>query len=240
MGDSCSKIDARHVRTDESSTLDRGDTPSAPLPHSEDRRTHQRVSASMRQSIVRVGSQLRGFPSSPTQRASNYNHVHDAVKINFEEAASERAGEPLGVVGLRNLGNTCFLNSSLQCLSATIPLTDYFLGYDYRSEINKDNFLGTGGKLVVSYAELMKKMWLGKNLVVHPTAFKSQLEKFAPQFRGCHQHDSQELLSFLLDGIHEGKKALFVPLPAIHSRSFSLNFDYSGPRSEPYQKETLH
>ena len=33
-----------------------------------------------------------------------------------------------GLVGLTNLGNTCFLNSTLQCLSATTPLTEYFLG----------------------------------------------------------------------------------------------------------------
>lgn len=104
---------------------------------------------------------------------------------------------------MRNMGNTCFMNASLQCLSATIPLTDYFLGYDYRSEINQKNFLGTGGKLVVAYAELMKAMWLGKSTVIKPTSFKAQLEQFAPQFVGYHQHDAQEFLAFLLDGIHE-------------------------------------
>ena len=166
--------------------------------------TRKRRASGFRHSLVRVGSQFRRTPASPTTRASNYSHLRYAVAQNFQEAASERDSAcPLGVVGLRNLGNTCFLNSSVQCLSATIPLTDYFLGYDYRSEINKENFLGTGGKLVIAYAELMKLLWLGKNTVVQPTAFKAQLEKFAPQFKGYHQHDSQELLSFLLDGIHE-------------------------------------
>jgi ubiquitin carboxyl-terminal hydrolase 8 len=166
-----------------------------------------------RRSLFRVGSRIRlkggmdnDSPASPT-RASNYNHVHDAVALNFQEAASERgmsAGStPLGVVGLKNLGNTCFLNSALQCLSATIPLTDYFLGYHYRSEINKDNFLGTGGKLVTAYAELIKRMWLGRSTIIQPVSFKSQLEQFCPQFVGTAQHDAQEMLSFLLDGIHE-------------------------------------
>lgn len=156
-------------------------------------------------SLIRVGSRNTiDYPNSP-MRASNYNHVHNAVAMNFQEAAvvSKQRSVPLGVTGFRNLGNTCFLNSSLQCLSATIPLTDYFLGYDYRSEINHKNPLGTAGKLVVEYAELMKGVWLGKNTVIRPIAFKSQLERFAPQFCGFQQHDSQELLAYLLDGIHE-------------------------------------
>jgi Ubiquitin carboxyl-terminal hydrolase len=75
--------------------------------------------------------------SAHKRRASNYNDVHIQVSEQlrqFEEKNQQQAlnmndeYRPMGVVGLQNLGNTCFLNSSIQCLSATIPLTDYFLG----------------------------------------------------------------------------------------------------------------
>lgn len=160
-------------------------------------------------------------------RSSTYSNVRDAVMLNLSEAERSKHDQsvPMGVIGLRNLGNTCFINSSLQCLSATIPLTDYFLGYDYRSEINQENFLGTGGKLVTAYAELMKKMWLGTKSTVEPIQFKEQLGIFAPQFNGYHQHDSQELLSFLLDGIHED-------LNRVMNRPYVEDRDCDGKKDE--------
>ncbi|CAI9105817.1 OLC1v1004831C2 [Oldenlandia corymbosa var. corymbosa] len=108
----------------------------------------------------------------------------------------------LGLTGLQNLGNTCFMNSALQCLAHTPKIVDYFLG-DYKKEINLDNPLGMNGEIASAFGDLLKKLWAPGALPVAPRIFKSKLAHFAPQFSGFNQHDSQELLAFLLDGLHE-------------------------------------
>lgn len=95
------------------------------------------------------------------------------------------------------------MNSALQCLSNTAPLTDYFLKDEYEAEINRDNPLGMKGEIAEAYAELIKQMWSGRDSHVAPRMFKTQVGRFAPQFSGYQQQDSQELLAFLLDGLHE-------------------------------------
>ena len=154
------------------------------------------------------GARARGAGGLEEHRASTYEHVNQIVNAGIVPppgtSGLAAAAPAAGTVGLTNLGNTCFLNSSVQCLSNTIPLTDYFLGYDYRSEINRDNFLGTKGALASSYAEVVKHLWLGRGARHYsPGRFKSSLARFAPQFDGSQQHDAQELLAYLLDGMHE-------------------------------------
>ncbi|XP_061782016.2 ubiquitin carboxyl-terminal hydrolase 11 isoform X2 [Nerophis lumbriciformis] len=124
------------------------------------------------------------------------------IMRNSVEDQDSYRGQP-GVCGLTNLGNTCFMNSALQCLSNTPPLTEYFLQSSYLEELNFSNPLGMKGEIAEAYADVIKQMWSGRHYSVVPRVFKTKVGHFASQFLGYQQHDSQELLSFLLDGLHE-------------------------------------
>ena len=108
-----------------------------------------------------------------------------------------------GLCGLSNLGNTCFMNSSIQMMSNVPNLTDFFLSGRYKSQLNYENPLGRKGELAEAYADLINEMWSGSNNYTMPRNFKLQIGRFAPQFTGFQQQDSHELLAFLLDGLHE-------------------------------------
>ncbi|KAJ3451965.1 ubiquitin carboxyl-terminal hydrolase 10-related [Anaeramoeba flamelloides] len=108
-----------------------------------------------------------------------------------------------GLVGLNNLGNTCYFNSGLQCLLNTKPIVAYFLSKKYKKEINTKNPIGTGGKLVNEFANIMSQYWNEKSNTLNPKKLKNIIGNIAPQFSGNSQEDSQELLNFIIDGLHE-------------------------------------
>nr|XP_018899838.1 PREDICTED: ubiquitin carboxyl-terminal hydrolase 15-like [Bemisia tabaci] len=108
------------------------------------------------------------------------------------------AGAEPGVCGLRNLGNTCFMSTGLQCLIATSALVHYFLQKNVT--LSLDSMKDT---LAVQFSVLVEKVWSGQYSVIHPIEFKQTLGAHYPQFKDYRQHDCQEFLALLLDGLHE-------------------------------------
>jgi ubiquitin C-terminal hydrolase len=88
-------------------------------------------------------------------------------------------------------------------LSNTEPLAKFFLFGIYNNHINSRNKLGSGGKLALAFAELLVEMYAGSSASVAPWDLKRVVAYKARQFDGFAQHDSQEMLSVLLETMHE-------------------------------------
>ena len=108
-----------------------------------------------------------------------------------------------GRCGGRNLGNTCFMNSSIACLSNCTELTYYFLKGDYKKDINEENTLGMRGDLAKSWGELLHQYWVEGTRVGDPSDFKYTIGRKAVRFRGYGQQDSHEFMSVFLDYLNE-------------------------------------
>jgi len=144
-------------------------------------------------------------PDETAARASastGYSYNNSSRWDSSEDVAS--SGSPLqkGCVGLQNLGNTCFMNSSLQCLGHVPPLREYFNTDAWKESVNTSAYK-TAGKLAEAYAELLSKMWGPDTTQVAPRNFKWQIGQFAGQFAGYGQQDSMEFIEYFIDGLKE-------------------------------------
>ena len=147
----------------------------------------------------------------------------DRASSDGKNIQTENLGD--GIVGLYNMGNTCFLNSSIQCISHTPIFREYFTSKAYLNDINTTNPLGHQGQLAQVSAVLINSLWkpyhqsalssntkrittpgsyaLVQTQSLTPKTFKDSLGKFNELFSGNEQHDAQELLTFLLAGLSE-------------------------------------
>ncbi|XP_075711344.1 ubiquitin carboxyl-terminal hydrolase 50 [Rhinoderma darwinii] len=103
-----------------------------------------------------------------------------------------------GVTGLRNLGNTCYMNAVIQCLSCTTPLVEYFFSWRFEKLIAREK-----KELVNAFANLMADIWFGKDKHVSPEDFLSIMCNVHPPFGKGAQQDAQELLIYTLNALHE-------------------------------------
>ncbi len=137
-------------------------------------------------------------------RSNTSGRSSPAPGILTRGRAQQKSGRTIGCVGLQNLGNTCYMNSALQCVRSVEELTKYFLTHEANKEINRDNPLSHNGEVAIAYGRLLEEVYKDPAPgSIAPRHFKSIIGRYAPAFSGYGQQDSQEFLGFLLDGLQE-------------------------------------
>lgn len=139
--------------------------------------------------------------STLPHKAYTSSTIHTST-INVRSASCLGISYPKPV-GLINLGNTCFFNATMQCLIRVKPLVEYILSQDIDFAINKTNPLGSGGAIAKNFKQLLQDMSTISRNAYNPEMFRRAFVKKYHNFANYGQHDSQEVVGAILDGLHE-------------------------------------
>lgn len=125
-------------------------------------------------------------------------HLHHKLK------KSKTTYHKHGLTGLVNLGNRCFMNSIIQCLSNTLKLTDFFLSGTVVKEMeNIANKNTNEVKVVIAWYHLVKNIWQ-HNQLIKPKTIIDSVSKIVPKYSSLTQQDSHEFLVYLLEILDKG------------------------------------
>ncbi|RTG86334.1 ubiquitin carboxyl-terminal hydrolase 8 [Schistosoma bovis] len=161
-----------------------------------------KASLSMSPSSVSLQS-VPSIPPSET-KPTNVLHSHSSLtSFNQSDVPNNQAIHQTRTNGLRNLGNTCYINSVVQSLSHTRALVHYFLDGFHERQAVVSNRLGYGGEIVKHFEMLLSALYNQPNQDAELYKFRSAVAKHQSKFSSNDQQDSLEFLLFLLDGLHE-------------------------------------
>ena len=139
------------------------------------------------------------FPSSNITTSSS--NSEDSKKSEAKKLTYTRAMKMPGVVGLANLGNTCYFNCIIQALVHTPLLQEFFATSNIHGFMNKK--YSVENSLAFELGSLSKELWGLSLSKCTPIRLYLNLTQRFPMFEGKEQHDCHEFLSMLLDSLHE-------------------------------------
>ena len=152
------------------------------------------VGGASKQATSKSSSQVAPPPTAPPSRPppavprQSYSGVSERTRPPVQSPArppplgsagptvpdtlSDRPNFQVGRTGLTNFGATCYMNSVMQCLSATSPLTRYFLNGSFKQALQRNSKFGSKGLLPEAYANLMWHLWCSGFAYISPKSFR--------------------------------------------------------------------
>ena len=167
---------------------------------------------------------VKFFNNYSTKRNNNSMNIFNSK--NTKNKSINKSNETVykttkGLVGLSNIGATCYMNATLQCLSNIPRLREELLNKNVYQEL----YYGRKGnkKLSFSLAYVFKNLWLNKSISYFPPEdFKNVISEMNPLFKGVAANDSKDLILFILETIHNELNSKFQE--NYHSNSNNIDF----------------
>ena len=131
---------------------------------------------------------LRGRPKKP--------EINEFIPV----VNAKKKSTP-GIIGLQNVGATCYMNATIQCFSNVRELRNFFFDEQKYENLKKNKNVY---KLSFALAEVVNNLW--KNLDISyyvPNYFKEVISEMNPLFKGIAANDSKDLILFILENLHK-------------------------------------
>ncbi|XP_021708368.1 serine-rich adhesin for platelets isoform X1 [Aedes aegypti] len=144
-----------------------------------------------------ISSYRSGLGSSSLSSSSALKSIYDRTNDDSHETTRTGSSRKEGLCGLWNIGNTCFMNSIIQCLSHTRELTNFL-----RQQSTTERGTSKDHKILAEYTKLIKDMWSGTTRSVNPSELKYAFSSKHRMYSGSAQQDAQEFLRFFIDSLH--------------------------------------
>ena len=123
------------------------------------------------------------------------NTIKNPVEIDFSLV------NRVSYRGLENVGATCYMNATLQCLANIKPITDYLLEQNNYIYLFENKSLC---ELTLNYCQVLLGLFCDKSTIGFycPENFKKKISELNPLFQGIQANDSKDLIIFLLENIN--------------------------------------
>ena len=156
-------------------------------------------SHTLTQSTALTNNQTHSPALASDWDGKNSRDVITSINQSSAHYKPQAATESKPIRGLKNLGNTCFMNCILQCLSHTLPLRQLYVSDEYKQHVRSRR-----GDLSYIFKRVLLELWDTTHRdSVAPYGLKRQVGIVAPRFSGYNQHDAQEFMRFLLNELHD-------------------------------------